>query len=140
MAGIGSPWAKRRKLQLADLVEGPWVLPPADSPARRYIDAAFVSQGLPPPIARVATISTPLCHQLLASGKYLAVLPQEASVLVQHLPIRPLRVDFPGIVRQVGIMTLKGRALSPLARSFIDEARVAAEAISRGRRSTGPIA
>jgi len=131
MAGIGGPWAKRRKLCLADLLDGPWVLPPADTPARRHIDAAFASQGLPPPIARVATFSTPLCHQLLASGKYLAILPKEASLLVQHLPIRPLKIDFPGIARSVGIMTLKARALSPLARSFIQEARLAAEAISR---------
>ena len=131
MAAIGSPWTKRRKLRLADLMEGPWVLPPQDSSARRHIDAAFASQGLPPPVARVATFSTPLCHQLLASGKYLAILPKEASLLVQHLPIRPLKVDFPGIVRSVGVMTLKARALSPIARSFIEEARLAAEAVSR---------
>ena len=135
MAGIGSSWTKRRKLRLADLVDGPWVLPPMGSSARQYIEAAFASQGLPAPVGRVATFSTPLCHQLLASGKYLAILPEAASLLVQHLPIRTLRVDFPGIVRSVGIMTLKGRALSPLARSFIEEARVAAAAPSRRRFS-----
>jgi len=72
---------------------------------------------------------------LLASGRYLAILPQAASLLVRHLPIRTFAVDFQGIVRSVGIMTLKGRALSPLARSFIEGARLTAEAISRRRHS-----
>ena len=131
MAGIRSIWTRKRKLGLADLIGGPWVLPPADSPARCYIDAAFVSQGLSPPVARVATFSMPLCHQLLASGNYLAILPREASLLAADLPIRPLQVEFPTLARSVGIMTLKGRTLSPLAQSFIGEARTAAANLSR---------
>jgi len=130
MAGIGSPWARRRKLRLADIVEAPWVLPPAHSPMRAHIDAAFVSQGLRVPVAQVATFSMPLCHQLLASGKYLAILPRGASLLARHLPIQPLKVDFPAITRPVGLMTLKGRTPSPLARLFTEAARAAAEAVS----------
>ena len=131
MCGVGSPWAQRRNLRLADLIDGPWILPPIDSAARRYIDAAFVSQDLPAPRARVATFSMPLCHRLLASGGYLAILPQEASLMAEHLPIRPLQVDFPRIARCVGILTLKGRTLSPLARSFIAAARESAGRVSR---------
>ena len=129
MAGSGSPWVKRRNLRLADLVAGPWVLPPARSAARMNIDAAFVAQGLPAPVPRVSTFSMPLCHQLLASGKYLAILPKGASLLARHLPVKPLKVDFPGIVRPVGIMTLKGRTLSPPARLFVEAARAAALSI-----------
>ena len=133
MCGVGSSWTKRRNLRLADLIDVPWILPPFDSAARRYIDAAFVSQGLPPPRARVSTFSMPLCHRLLASGGYLAILPQEASLMSAHLPIRPLQVDFPRIARSVGIMTLKGRTLSPLARSFIAAAREMAATVPRTR-------
>ena len=106
MAGTGSPWTRRSRLRLADLVASPWVLPPVGSPARANIDAAFVSQGLAPPVAQVSTFSMPLCHRLLASGKYLAILPREASLLARHLPIKPLKIDFAGITRPVGIMTL----------------------------------
>ena len=59
MAGINSPWVRRRKLILADLLHEPWVLPPPDSPARRYIDDAFLALGLEPPTAQVATFSMP---------------------------------------------------------------------------------
>jgi DNA-binding transcriptional LysR family regulator len=126
MAGVDSPWARRRKLQLAELLEARWVLPPVGSLARRLVDDAFRGQGLAPPDARVSTFSTPLCHQLLASGNYLAVLPRGATRMAKHLPIRPLNVDFPGITRTVGIMTLKQRTLSPVAQLFIDAARKAA--------------
>jgi DNA-binding transcriptional LysR family regulator len=130
MAGRRSRWTRRSSVRLADLVDAPWVLPPAGSSARANIDAAFVSRGLSPPVAQVSTFSTPLCHQLLASGKYLAILPRGASLLARHLPIRPLKVDFAGITRPVGIMTLRGRTASPSARSFIEAARMAAEAVS----------
>jgi len=130
MAGAHSPWSRRRKLKLEDLQDACWVLPPLDSPARRYIDEAFAAQGLGPPVARVSTFSTPLCHQLLATGRYLAILPREASRLARGLSIKPLAVDFPGIERLIGILTLKNRTLSPLARLFMQAARLSAKAAS----------
>jgi DNA-binding transcriptional LysR family regulator len=134
MAGINSPWARRRKLGLRDLLDAPWVLPPLDSPARRYVDDAFVAQGLSPPVAQVSTFSMPLCHQLLASGRYLAILPREASRLAKHLPIKPLNVTFPSIARSIGLMTLKNRTLSPIARLFIEAARATAAAVAQRER------
>jgi DNA-binding transcriptional LysR family regulator len=134
MAGLDSPWARRRKLKVADLVDASWVLPPLGSPARHYIDEAFVAQGLVPPVPRVSTFSMPLCHQLLAGGNYLAILPREASRMAKHLPIKPLSMDFPGISRSIGVMTLKNRTMSPLARLFIEAARAAAAALSQRSR------
>lgn len=125
MGGADSPWARRRKIQLADLLEARWVLPPVGSLGRSTIDDAFRARGLVPPIAKVSTFSTPLCHQLLASGNYLAMLPRGATRLAKHLQVRPLNVDFPGIKRTVGIMTLKQRTISPVAQVFIDAARKA---------------
>jgi DNA-binding transcriptional LysR family regulator len=134
MASAGSAWTRRRKLRLADLVDGPWVLPPADTSGRRRIDAAFAARGLAPPIAKVATFSMPLCHRLLANGRYLAILPLQATSLASQMAIRPLKVDLPEIRRSIGIMTLKNRTLSPIARLFIGAARRAVAAISDPRR------
>lgn len=131
MAGIDSPWVRRRKVALADLIDQPWILPPPETPARRYIDDAFVAHGFQPPAVNVATFSMPLCHQLLATGRYLAILPREAVRQARHLPVRPLKLDFPGIARRIGIMTLKNRTLSPFARRFIECARTMAAAIAR---------
>jgi len=135
MAGVNSPWARRRKLALSDLLEASWVLPPSNSVARRHIDEAFMAQGLSPPEAQVATYSVPLCHQLLASGRYLSILPREAILLAKHLPIKPLNVELAGLHRRIGIMTLKHRTLSPIARLFAETARTTTAAvIIRGRR------
>lgn len=134
MASTASAWTRRRKLRLADLLDASWVLPPADTQGRRRIDAAFAARGLAPPIAKVATFSMPLCHQLLAGGKYLAILPLRATSLASHLAIRPLKVDLPEIRRSIGIMTLKNRTLSPIARLFIEAARDAVALASDRRR------
>jgi len=37
MAGKDSKWARRRKLLLADLIDEPWILPPANSTSGEYI-------------------------------------------------------------------------------------------------------
>lgn len=134
MASTDSAWTRRRKLRLADLLEAPWVLPPVDSLARRRIDAAFAARGLAAPTAKVSTFSMPLCHQLLSGGNYLAILPRRASSLASHLAIRPLNVDLPEIRRSIGIMTLKNRTLSPIARLFIEAARGAVAEMSDRRR------
>jgi DNA-binding transcriptional LysR family regulator len=134
MAGIHSPWARRRRVRLPDLLDAAWILPPTDSTGRLYIDAAFKAQGLTPPVAAVSTFSTALCHQLLASGNYLAILPRVATRLARHLPIKPVNVDFPGIGRSIGVLTLKDRTLSPVAQQFIGAARQAAAAVLKRTR------
>ncbi|MFN0299871.1 MAG: LysR substrate-binding domain-containing protein [Burkholderiales bacterium] len=131
MAGISSEWARRRKVALAELMDAPWILPPPDSLARRYTDDAFRALGLEPPRAQVATFSMPLCHQLLATGRYLAVLRREALRLAKHLQFKQVGVAFPGIARPIGIMTLKNRTLNPFARLFIESARTTAELLTR---------
>jgi DNA-binding transcriptional LysR family regulator len=134
MAGIHSPWARRRKLALADLREGPWVLPPPGSLARQFIDGAFAANGLAPPLAQVSSFSTLLTNHMLATGRYLTILPREAVRMAKHLAIKPVNVAFAGIERSIGIMTLKHRTVSPQAGLFIDAMRLAAAAAMKSRR------
>ena len=69
----------------------------------------------------------------MATGRYLEILPREAIRQAKHLPVRPLKLgDFPGIARSIGIMTLKNRTLSPVARLFIECARATAVPLARG--------
>lgn len=75
-----------------------------------------------------------MTKQLLAIGRYLAILPRESVRMAKHLPIKPLNVAFAGIERSIGIMTLKHRTISPQARLFIDAMRLmAAAAMKPGR-------
>jgi len=126
MAGAQNTWVRRRNLQLADLVDEPWLVPPPESIIGRSIAEAFRASGLELPRARVVTFSIPLCYQLLSRGRFLAMLPISMARLGGELPLNILRVGIPGIDRPTAIMTLKKRTLSPLAQVFLEEVRVLA--------------
>jgi DNA-binding transcriptional LysR family regulator len=123
MAGTRSKWARQRKIALPALLGEPWILPPPGSPDHSAVAEAFRHRGLEPPSASVTTHSISLCHRLLATGRFLALQPVVMARLADHLSIKMLDVDFAGFSRPVGVMTVKGRTLSPIAHLFIDCAR-----------------
>lgn len=123
MASKHSRWARLRKLALADLVADAWILPPAGSEPGRLIMEAFRRANVAPPVQSVAAFSVPLCLHLLATGRYVAMLPEVMAQLSGHLALKVLPVTFPAVARPVGIVTLKGRSVVPLAQLFIDCAR-----------------
>jgi DNA-binding transcriptional LysR family regulator len=131
MAGAKSKWTRARKVSLADLINEPWVLPPPDSIAAFHIAEAFRANGLTPPIAQVQTFSMPLAHHLLASGQFLSMQAVEMAHLAPHLPLRILDVRFDGLARQIALMRVKGRAVSPLAKLFMDFAQEMAHGLQR---------
>ena len=131
-AGARNPWTKRKKIQLAALMHEPWALPPPDSLTGSLVREAFHAVGLAVPDATVITPSTPARHALVASGPFLTILP--ASVLGSELrkpAAKALPIELATGHRPIGVITLKNRALSPVAQRFIDCAReVAGEATS----------
>src|SRR5215472_14178942 len=72
-AGIHSRWAHRRKIELSELSDAQWLLGPAGSWTRAFVDEAFRAKGLVPPKTKVASYSAALLHALLPTGKYLYV-------------------------------------------------------------------
>jgi DNA-binding transcriptional LysR family regulator len=123
MAGARSKWSRRRNIALRDLLDEPWVLPPADTTMGMHIARAFRANGLEPPQSRVMSFSVPLCHNLLASGGFLTIFPIMMTRLAGHLNLRPLDIRFPEISRPVVVTTLRNRTLSPLVELFISCAR-----------------
>lgn len=132
MAGPGSRWHRRRAIAPADLLDEPWILPPPGSKSWHDIVEAFRASGLKPPAGRVASFSLPLCHHLLATGRYLAMLPVTMARLNGHLPFKPLDVRLRAVPRSIVVMTLRNRTLSPLARLFVDRAREMAKPLAEG--------
>jgi len=141
MAAARNKWVRQRHIRLADLVHEPWILPPPDSIIGASIAQAFRESGLEPPHAQIVSFSIPLCYHLLASGRFLIMLPASMAHLGKHLSLKVLRVEFPGIPRPTGIMTLKNRTLSPIARPFIDCARQVAKPLAKAHynRLRGPV-
>ncbi|HET7806008.1 MAG TPA: LysR family transcriptional regulator [Pseudolabrys sp.] len=117
--------ARRRKIEIADLVDELWSLPPATTNvAGRMIVDAFRSQGLDLPKRSVVTPAIQIHCGLVATGRYLAVFP--GSLLqfgLQHMPLKVLPVRWPVAHAPVGITVLKERTLSPVAQLFIRHAR-----------------
>jgi DNA-binding transcriptional LysR family regulator len=133
MAAAQNKWARQRRIRLSDLVNERWILPPPDSIIGASIAQAFRDSGLAPRHAQMVSFSIPLCHHLLAGGRFLTMLPVSMARLGKHLSLKVLRVEFPGIPRPTAIMTLKKRTLSPVAKLFIDYAREVARPLAKGR-------
>jgi DNA-binding transcriptional LysR family regulator len=131
MADAHSKWARRRNMRLADLINEPWLLPPPGSIIGSSILEVFRASGLEPPRHQVVSFSIPLHHHLLASGRFLIMLPVSMARLGKHLHLKILEVGIPGIPRPTGIMTLRKRTLSPLAHVFIDAVRELAKSLAK---------
>jgi DNA-binding transcriptional LysR family regulator len=140
MAGPESKWSRRRKLKLTDLINERWVLPPLDSIPGGHIAQAFTAEGLEPPRAHLISFSLPLHHQLLATGRFVTMLPLSLLRFGKHLPLKLLPIDLPENRYPTGVITLSKRTLSPLAQIFLNCAREMAN-VSRPatfRRSPRP--
>jgi len=125
VAGSQSPWAHRRKIELAELVNEPWTLLPSDSVASAVAVEAFRARGFEPPRTTIITPSLNLRNRLLETGRFLTVLPRFALLLPsKHPSLKALPVEFPNAPRTTAILTLRNRMLSPLAELFIETARV----------------
>jgi DNA-binding transcriptional LysR family regulator len=127
-AGNHHRWARRRRIDLADLIGEPWVLPPAGSQIESVAKEAFRARGLAYPRACVVTDSPQMRMSLLATGRFVTIFP--ASVFrypARHLALKVLPVELPVARVAIGIVFLKSRALSPVARLFIDSARQVAK-------------
>jgi DNA-binding transcriptional LysR family regulator len=139
LAGARSPWARRRKITLADLKEATWTLPPPASLYGGIVAEAFRSFGLDLPRATVFTSVTPARNALLASGRFISIV--QGSVVrfgAKPAGLKVLPIDLPTTRRPIGAVTLKNRTLSPVARLFIDCAHEVARTMTRRKMATSP--
>jgi DNA-binding transcriptional LysR family regulator len=127
-AGARSPWSRRRRIKLSELMNERWVLPPPDTLTGSIVAEAFHAAGLEVPAATIVTASTPARIALVASGQFLSVLPITTLQLASKKPApKALPIDLVMRRRPIGIVTLKHRAISPVAQLFIDNARAIAK-------------
>jgi DNA-binding transcriptional LysR family regulator len=124
VAGARSRWTRRKKLDLADLVDEPWVLTRPDCWAHTAITEAFLNRGLKVPHVRCMTQSMPLRASLAASGPYITVFANSRSSLgpYRHL-VKRLPIDLPECICPLAIITLRDRLLNPVAQRFIEYLR-----------------
>lgn len=106
----------------------PWVMPTFRGAVRHWLETRFVAAGLAPPVPRIETSSMLLLKPLLADCRHLS-----------YLPARLVAADFPGVValpcapslvlmRQIAVIRLCQRNLSPAAERVIAALRTVATA------------
>jgi len=128
VAGARSPWAQRRKIELAELVNESWLLPPQDSGMGSLVTEAFRASRLAYPRTAVVSDTAEGRIRLLASGRFLTILPPSLLRFSTGKPkCKVLPVELPSAPVSVGIVTLKDRTLSPVTRLFIEHAREVAK-------------
>jgi len=141
VAGAQHPWVRRRRIELADLVNESWVLPPPQSALGSVFMEAFRASGLDYPRTTVFTISAAVRISLLVTGRFLTIFP--ASILkfpVKRPELKVLPVELPIARLPIGIVILKNRTLSPVAQLFIDSARDVAKTYAARSRSVSEAA
>src|SRR4051812_35052833 len=117
--GAQSPWVRRRKIEFAELLKESWVLPPPGSEIASIAREAFHANKADYPRTTVITDSPHARMGLLASGRFVTILPASAlkfPALRSEIKVLPVRL--PMARAPSGVVTLKSRAPSPAAQLF----------------------
>lgn len=125
-AGAQSPWARRSKVDIAELADEPWILMPTDSWNYKLLAQAFEERGLPRPKVTLSTFSVHLRVNLLASSRFLTVFPRSVLRVNEGLyPVKilPVALPEPPSPWPVVVVTLKNRTLSPVVSVFVEMLR-----------------
>jgi DNA-binding transcriptional LysR family regulator len=130
-AGASSPWVRRRRVALAELLNESWTLPAPDDAFGSFVTDAFRAGGLDYPRATVLTSALEIRANLLRTGRYLSVIPEFWLQLPRRHPfLKKVPVELPIASAPIGIVTLKNRNPSPAAQLFIDCAREVATSLA----------
>jgi DNA-binding transcriptional LysR family regulator len=139
VTGARSPWARRRKVELTDLVNEHWILTPPNNVVSSSLARAFSAHGLELPRRGVVSFSLDVRMHLLATGRFLTLM---GSLALQYnakrwgLTALPVDVHIPST--PIAAFTLKGRTVSPVTRLFMEHAREVAKSAPGTRRKSAP--
>ena len=132
VAGAQNPWARRRKIELAELVNEPWVLPPPRSVVASLALETFRASGLDYPRTIVVTESPQARFNLPATGSFLTMFPGYVLRFpIRRAQLKVLPVQLPMAPLPFGIVTLKNRTPSSVARLFMKHAREVAGLLAK---------
>jgi DNA-binding transcriptional LysR family regulator len=136
-ADARSRWLRRRKIDLAELVDEPWMLTPPDGWVYSRLAEAFAARGLDMPKANVLSVSVPLRNHLLADSNHLSAFANSVLRLnAERYGLKALPVDLPQRPWPAVVVTPRNRTLSPLVERFIECARDVVKSIAGKSRGS----
>lgn len=132
VTGPGNPLARRRRIKPSELLGQPWTLQPRENNFGAFAIDALREAGLAVPPVTVATTSSNLRGEMLATGRFLTMVPRYWVLLPQRNPsLRVLPVEFPNTRLDVAIITLKNRSLGRATELFIERIRTLAKRLAK---------
>jgi DNA-binding transcriptional LysR family regulator len=138
VAGRDSPWARRRKIDIAELANERWIISPSDSPGGSWMAEAFRTRGVKFPERCVTTYSVHVRNNLLATGRYVGTMPESAlDWTAERFGLKRLPFELTAPPWPIAVVTLRNRILSPVANLFLDCARAVAKTANQGMRPQG---
>lgn len=136
VAGSHNRWARRRKIDLAELVDEPWAFARPNSWTHAALVEAFRRSRLNAPVADVVTNSVPLRFYLAANGPHLTASSRSAvRFITSQQSLKILPAELPQRPWPFAIFALKNRTLSPAVERFIECAHETAKSIALSSRS-----
>ncbi len=145
VAGAHTKWTRRRKIDLAELIDEPWIAAGPDTWHRVAVEEVFRARGLNTPELRMTAPSITLRARLLAAGPYLTFYGHSVlrQLLADRYAVMALPVDLPASTVSAFIVTLKNRTLSPVVERFLACVREvvkssAGKQVGRAARSAKP--
>src|SRR5215208_187725 len=124
--GKQSPWAKRHKVNLAELLNERWIVGPPTTWAYDAMKECFRAGGFHLPKASVVSVSAHIRAHMLANGPFVCAV---SKSLANWYSLKVLPVALPAQTQPVAIITLKNRMLTPVTQLFIDCAHEVAKTL-----------
>jgi len=121
VAGPKSRWAgRRRKIDLAELINEPWIIQGTHTLNHRTLAQACSVRGLATPKASMVTLSVSAITHFLANGPFITSMPRSVAYFKS---LKVLPVDLPTQPWTVNIARLRNRTLRPVVERFIAHLR-----------------
>ena len=134
--GTKSRWARRRKVDLSELVGEPWVLAEPNTWDSRIVAEAFRSRALSQSRIAAMTLSPYVRASLAASGRYITIIPYSVvNVYAARFSLKTLPIELHAPPWPVAVVTLKNRTPSPIVEIFLKALRLFSQPL---RASTLP--
>jgi DNA-binding transcriptional LysR family regulator len=123
VAGTSSKFARQRRVTFAELIDEPWVMPPYDSVPGSLFLQIFRKSKVKPPQPSISTLAAQLTVTLIATGRFVGLLPSSVAHFNERVGLKILPLKLPAVRIAARLVTVRGRTLSPSAKSFVECAR-----------------
>ena len=130
LASNDHPLAARRAVTWPELLQHPWVLPPADSLFLHHVRRSLNQRGIELPRHAVESLSINFQYGMVLHGSMLSFgLRSQLQFSPHRNFLAALPVDLPPVVGTVGAVTLAARQPSPLVQQLIAHIRALVAAV-----------